>query len=119
VIDACFPTCELRAALVTWAAEHGAPLLFIECRADTRLTRRRLEERARAQGRPESDWLALRDRLLAAWEPVKELPRAQHLVIDTSRTPEACLDRVERTLGRGVPHRVRPSLPRGARIFAS
>jgi predicted kinase len=122
VIDACFPTRALREALCAWAKRHGAPLLFVECRADARLTRRRLQERARLQGRAESDWLTLRDRLLAAWEPVKELPRSQHLVVDTARDPEECLDRIARALGRGVsaPHRVRRAeLPRGARSFAS
>jgi len=120
VLDACFATRAQRAALRAFADEHGAALLLVECRADAALTRRRLQERARQQGRLASEWLALRERLLATWEPIRELPREQHLPVDTARELELCLPRIERALGRcaGKPHRVRRLAPRGASALA-
>jgi len=120
VLDACFATRAQREALRAFAEQHRVPLLVVECRADAALTRRRLQERARQQGRPESDWLALRERLLATWEPMKELPREQHLPVDTARDLELCLPRIERALGRcaGRLHRVRRPSPRGASAIA-
>ncbi|MEB2345387.1 MAG: ATP-binding protein [Deltaproteobacteria bacterium] len=120
VVDACFARRVQRDALRSLAGERGAKFLFVECRADAALTRRRLEERARGQGRPARDWLALRERLLASWEPLRELPREQHLVVDTSRDPSLCLPRIERALGRGAPgpHRVRHDFPKRAILHA-
>jgi predicted kinase len=120
VLDACFATRAQREALRSFAARHGAPLLLVECRADAALTRRRLAERARRQGRPASEWLALRERLLATWEPIRELPREQHLPVDTARDVELCLPRIERALARRAvrPHRVRHAQPRGMSALA-
>ncbi|HEY8493513.1 MAG TPA: hypothetical protein VIN04_06435, partial [Myxococcota bacterium] len=74
--------------------------------------RRRLEERAAAQGRLAADWLALRAQLQAEWEPIRELPRAEHLTIDTAlEEADVHLPRVAQALARriGGPHRVRRS----------
>lgn len=120
VVDACFAHRVQRDALRSLAGERGAALLFVECRADAALTRRRLEERARRQGRPAEEWLALREQLLASWEPLRELPREQHLVVDASRNPSLSLPRIERALGRRAPgpHRVRHGFPKGAGLHA-
>jgi len=111
VIDATFPTRALRSELRALVRSLGAEPRFVECRVDETVVRRRLEARARAQRRDEGEWLALLDRFLEAWEPVDELPRAQHLVIDTTRDPRACLETVERWLGLATqaPHRTRPA----------
>jgi len=120
VLDACFATRAQRAALRALAERHRAALLFVECRADASLVRHRLEERARAQGRTVAEWLALRDRVTAAWEPPRELPREQHLPVDTGRDPALCLPRVARALGRAAagPHRVRRGSSAGASASA-
>ncbi|MCL4684368.1 AAA family ATPase [Myxococcota bacterium] len=110
VIDAAFPSRAQRAELRDLAARLGAELRFVECQADRTVVRRRLEARARTQRCDVQEWLTLRDRLLADWEPIEELPHAQHLRLDTSRDPKACLERVERWLGtRSGPHRVPPA----------
>ena len=112
VLDACFPTRALRAALRAFTERCGAPLLVVECRVDAANARRRLEERAAAQGRPAADWLALRAQLQAEWEPIRELPRAEHLTIDTTQEEaDVHLPRIAQALARriGGPHRVRRS----------
>jgi predicted kinase len=116
VLDAGFPTRALRARVRAFAAEQGAPLVFVECRADASATRRRLEQRARREGVPAAHWLARRERLLATWEPLREVPRERHVLVDTTREGASCLPRVERALGHSArrPHRVRSrSLPHG------
>jgi predicted kinase len=119
ILDACFPTRALRDGLRAFAERHGARLLVVECRAEAGVVRRRLQERARRQGRTDAEWLALRGHLLARWEPIKELPRDQHLLADTAREPELCLSRIERALARPrSPHRVRRATSRGVSISA-
>jgi predicted kinase len=109
VIDATFPTRALRAQLCRFAADLGVALRFVECQADLAVVRRRLAARARTQHRDAQEWLALLDRFLGDWEPIEELTRSQHLAIDTTRDPKACLERVERWLGsRSGPLRVSP-----------
>lgn len=116
VLDACFATTARREALRGLAERHHATLLVVECRADASVVRRRLEERARKQGRAAHEWLALRDQVAAEWEPMRELPREQHLRVDTRRDPTLCLARVARALERAAagPHRVRRATPRSA-----
>ncbi len=99
ILDATFPTRALRSELRALVDSLGAELCFVECRVDEAVVRRRLAARARAQRRHEREWLTLLDRFLETWEPVEELPRAQHLVIDTTRDPRACLEAVEQRLG--------------------
>lgn len=99
IIDATFPTRALRSQLRALIGSVGAKLRFVECRVDETVVRRRLQARARAQRRDESGWLTLLDRFLEAWEPLEELPRGQHLVVDTTRDPRACLEAVEQRLG--------------------
>lgn len=120
VVDACFATRAQRAALRALADRHGAPLLLVECRADAAEVRRRLQVRAEREGCADAAWLALRDRVAAAWEPVRELRREQHLVVDTAGDLEAELPRVARALARWRPrpHRVRRVEPPGVPAFA-
>ncbi len=115
ILDATFPTRALRAQLRALVRSLGAELRFVECRVDETVVRRRLAARARAQRRDESEWLTLLDRFLETWEPVEELPRGQHLVVDTTRDPRACLEALEQRLGvrTHAPHRAQP-VPVGA-----
>jgi predicted kinase len=121
IVDACFASRAQRDAARALAEGHGAALLVVECRADATVVRRRLQERAQRQGCEVAEWLALRDAVAAAWEPVRELRREQHLPVETGRDePDAGLPRVERALARlaDAPHRVRSSRSRGAPALA-
>jgi predicted kinase len=110
VIDATFPTRSLRAQLRAVVGALGGELRFLECRVDEAVVRRRLEARARAQGRDEAEWLTLFEHFLETWEPVEELADPEHLLVDTTRDPRACLEGVERSLGvqPSAPHRATP-----------
>ena len=111
VIDATFPTRALRSELRALVRSLGAELRLVECRVDETVARRRLEARARTQRRDESEWLTLLDRFLDVWEPIDELPRGQHLVVDSTRDPRACLEAVEQRLGvrAHVPQQAQPA----------
>ncbi|UCE85705.1 MAG: AAA family ATPase [Deltaproteobacteria bacterium] len=87
VLDATFRTRRLRAEARALAAEHRGAFRFVECRAGEDRCRERLRERERAQGR--QGWCALFDGFLELWEPVDELPESEHVVVDSSRPPDA------------------------------
>ncbi|MGH0028907.1 MAG: AAA family ATPase [Myxococcota bacterium] len=91
VADACFPHRTQREALRALARRLGATFLFVECRVDADVLRKRLEERDAAAGRP--GWAGISDRLARAWEDVEagELPAAQHRVVDTGGPVEAAV----------------------------
>lgn len=82
IVDTTFRTRALRAQARTLAASHGASFLLVECRAPEEEIRKRL--RARTGGVSDA-----RENLLesfkAGFEPITELPAAEHLVIDSSR----------------------------------
>ncbi len=82
VLDGTFRTRALRAEARTLAAEAGVPFLLLECRAGEERCRERLRRREQEGGEP--GWLELFDAFLGLWEPVTELPAAEHAVLDTS-----------------------------------
>jgi predicted kinase len=82
VLDGTFRSRALRARARELAAELHVPFLFFECRADLATCRARLREREREQGH--GGWLELFDHFLGLWEPVDELPPAQHRVVETA-----------------------------------
>jgi predicted kinase len=82
VLDGCFASSRSRAAARALASEAGVPFLFLECRAVPHVVRERLARRSREQGVPTADWFALEQALHASFEPVQELPAAEHRVLD-------------------------------------
>jgi predicted kinase len=83
VLDASFRSRRQRLAARRLAALSGVPFTFVECRAEPSLCRERLARRAAERG-PSDGRLAIFDDFLAAWEPVVELPAAEHVALDTS-----------------------------------
>jgi aminoglycoside phosphotransferase family enzyme/predicted kinase len=83
VIDASFRSRSMRDAARRLAASHGVPFRFVECRAPAEVCRARL--RLREQRETVSDGrLAIFDDFSARFEPVVEIPGAEHVVLDTS-----------------------------------
>lgn len=79
------------------AQDLGVPFRFVECRADPELCRQRLRERA--LGESVSDGrLEIFDSFLAKWEPVTELPAAEHIVLDTAQPLDENLERLRNQL---------------------
>jgi aminoglycoside phosphotransferase family enzyme/predicted kinase len=97
IVDASFRSVHLRQATRSLAEKHGVPFQFIECRATADTCRARLAERAR--GETVSDGrLAVFDQFSSRFEPVTDLPPAQHVVIDTEQPPEAVHAAVRRSI---------------------
>ncbi|MBX3026787.1 AAA family ATPase [bacterium] len=100
IIDATFQRREHRDRAAAVARAAGAPLLFVECRADDAETRRRLARRgARADDPSDADW-AVYQRQRATYEPLAD--DEPHLTIDTSRPAAAVLAEIEAALRRAL-----------------
>jgi uncharacterized protein len=83
VLDASFRTRALRAAARDTARAAGFGFRFVECTAPASVCRARLLERAR--GPSVSDARAeLFDEFVRNFEPVTELPAAEHCILDTA-----------------------------------
>lgn len=97
VLDASFRTVEMRLAARELAREHGVPFLVVECRARPEVCKERLARREKemtvSDGRRE-----IFDAFVARWQPMTELPRGQHLVVDTERPLGDTLASVERRI---------------------
>jgi predicted kinase len=66
------------------------PLLFVECRAPRPVIEARLRERAARTGVSDGR-LEILDDFLASFEEITELPREQHVVLDTTLPIEVSL----------------------------
>jgi predicted kinase len=94
VLDASFRSRAMRRTARELAAAHGVPFQFVECVADPSLCRARLRERARESGISDGR-LAIFDDFCARFEPIIELPDAEHLVVDTGRRLDASLAAIQ------------------------
>jgi hypothetical protein len=93
IVDASFASRGRRRALADTAKRAGVPLRFVECRADPRVLRRRLERRAEAGGSVSDAGPELLERFAAGFEPIDELGPAAHRVVDTDETSPWALAR--------------------------
>lgn len=98
VVDGCFRSRALRAAVRALAIEHGLPFRLVESRASPELVRERLERRARERGEDAGEWLEILRAVLEGWEPADELPPGEHLVVDASQPLEQSLAELLRRL---------------------
>jgi aminoglycoside phosphotransferase family enzyme/predicted kinase len=98
VIDASFRTAAMRAAAREVAARRGVPFTMIECVASRGLLLERLARRE-AGGAHESDARTdLLDEFEARFEPMDELPKSEHVRLDTSAPAEENQRRLEALL---------------------
>jgi predicted kinase len=85
VVDASFRTRAMRQSIRKVATEHGVPFSFVECVSPREVYLARLKRRERG-GPHESDARSdLLDEFMEKYEPVVELPAAEHERLDTSR----------------------------------
>jgi aminoglycoside phosphotransferase family enzyme/predicted kinase len=98
VLDASFRTVRMRDSARALAKRHGVPFLLVECHAPRDVIRDRLTSRE-TTGAHESD---ARTDLLGEFErrfePIDELPPAQHLRVDTSKPEAETNERLEAAL---------------------
>ena len=98
ILDASFRTAAMRDGARALAARLNVAFRFLECRCDPEVSRARLRERERRESVSDGR-LAIFDDFLAQWEPVRELPPEEHLVVDTGRP----IDEVLRALRGWLP----------------
>jgi predicted kinase len=90
VLDGTFRSRRHRAAARELATRCGVPFRLVECGASPELCRARLADR----GGPDeaAGWLALFDHFIEhLWEPIDEIPEAEHRSVDTAASLEAAL----------------------------
>ena len=97
VLDASFRSLSMREGARELARRFGVPFRFIECRADAAQCRARLLEREGkdivSDGR-----LSIFDDFCARFEPMTELDRREHVVVDTLRPFEENLSVLRESL---------------------
>jgi aminoglycoside phosphotransferase family enzyme/predicted kinase len=84
VLDASFRSPAMRRAARDVAARHGVPFCLVECRAPPEVCRERLVRRAREEHVSDGR-LAVFDAFAARYEPPREVPSEELLVVDTTR----------------------------------
>ncbi len=97
VMDASFRARSMRSDARDLAILHSAPFRFLECRAPPDVCRARLEVREHAGGVSDGR-LAIFDSFAARFEPVTELAKTEHTVVDTTRAVEISIERLRTTL---------------------
>ncbi|HXV63208.1 MAG TPA: AAA family ATPase [Vicinamibacteria bacterium] len=97
ILDATFRSAAHRSAARKLAAELGVPFAFVECRATTEVCRERLLRRREEVGVSDGR-LAIFDDFVKKWEPVTDLPKEEHFVVDTTKPLEQTMDQLRRRL---------------------
>lgn len=87
VVDASFGARRRRERVRELARARGVRFVFVECRAPVAECKRRLEERARSRSVSDGR-LEIFDEFVARFDEVSELPREEHVVLDTTRPLE-------------------------------
>jgi aminoglycoside phosphotransferase family enzyme/predicted kinase len=105
ILDASFRSQHERQRARKLARAHGVPFLFAECRCSPLMARARLA--VRTSRRSISDARAeLFDAFARNFAAVDELPRGEHVVIDTEGPLEPCVHTLADLLAVEEPHRV-------------
>ncbi len=97
ILDASFRARAHREATRQLARRHGAAFTFIECRAPRAVLLARLAAREQASGVSDGR-REIFDEFVTRWEPVDELPAAEHVVLDSTRAVAECLALLRRRL---------------------
>lgn len=100
IVDATFRDPAERRRFLEMAARHGAPALFVECRAEVQEVLRRLRERERRGDEASDATPEIYLRQLAEFAPMAEMPERAHVAVDTSEAPDRIALRVDEALKR-------------------
>jgi aminoglycoside phosphotransferase family enzyme/predicted kinase len=102
VVDATFGQRHRRRVLADAAHRSGARVLFCECRAPEAVLRERAVAReAKPERGSDATWEVIRDQI-EAFEPLDDVPAADHLVLRTDRPVEETLAEVEAFASRAL-----------------
>jgi len=93
VVDASFRSRAERQAASELARASNVPIRFVECRVNAAVARERLVRRER-QNAISDGRLAIFEDFCARFEPMSELARGEHFVVDSSGEPARTLDAV-------------------------
>ena len=100
IVDATFAQRRHRQRARGLAQAMGARFLCLECRAEEEVIRQRLEERLQAGGDASDARWEIYEAQKQVFEPLEELPPAEHMVLDCDRTLAQCLEETRRELER-------------------
>ncbi len=92
VVDGCFSLAQERQGARAIALKHGAPFLFVECRASEATMRERLAARDAEVSEP--FWEVLADDLACRSEPVVELLQDEYRIVATDEPNDEVLEDV-------------------------
>jgi len=106
IVDATFRASADRRRLIDMAARHGAPVLFLECRARADEVFRRLREREQKSGEVSDATREIYLRQAGEFEPMTELHERSYLAVDTTEDQTAIASRIEEAVLRLLPHPV-------------
>ncbi|MBI4640656.1 MAG: AAA family ATPase [Candidatus Tectomicrobia bacterium] len=94
ILDASFKSVEDRQGAKKLAQKIGVPFHLIECQTSEEVLKTRLEERTSMGGDLSDGRWELLSRQKEEFEPVNEFPQEEHIVVDTTQSPEECLKEV-------------------------
>ncbi len=89
----------MRQSIREVAADHGVPFSFIECVSPREVRLARLKKRERGSSHESDARSDLLDEFAKKYEPVVELPPAEHEHLDTSRPRVENQKRIEQLFG--------------------
>ena len=92
IIDASYKRREERLGAAEAAKKWNAGFFVVECRAPEGVVKERLDARQAAGTDPSDGRWELYIAQKTDFEPVTEFPENTHLVVDTARPPEECLE---------------------------
>lgn len=98
IIDGSFRSRESRTEARKLAESLGVSFLMVECKPDIEVCRRRLKERERRERQVSDARSWLLDDFAVGFEPMDELPKGEHVVIDTGRGLEDSLAELRQVL---------------------
>ncbi len=94
IIDASYKRREERLRAAEVSKKWNAGFFVVECIAPEGIVKERLDARQAAGTDPSDGRWELYISQKADFDPVTEFPEAMHLVVDTARPPEECLEKI-------------------------
>ena len=94
ILDASFMKAEERLKAKELAGETGADFFIIECRIDEESIKQRLAQRLK-EGSPSDGRWEIYEPQKKRFEPVTEVPPANHIVVDTSENADRLVNQIK------------------------
>ena len=98
IIDASFSKNKYRLNALKLARDRGIDFFLLDCFADEKLLEQRLKQRGKEQSVSDARLDILRKQR-EAYEPVEEIPKSQHIRIDTEGPFGGCIEKALKGIG--------------------